>query len=231
MAWNDTENGIGQHGGLVRILGYGNQHRIVGGQEFGPGTGRAGDHPTWTPGPRSPLVKLQHTEVAHLAGWTRWTDPSGGTAEPGLRIHVGRPRGHGPGSGAMTSATTSWPGTWGRDEKAAMGLSMSPVLKSPRTSLASDPQTPARIGRVMTQSGRTRRASRSRAARKAARPTSPSSVTGDRPLLPGGPWGAEDRPHGRAPPLMALVVMARIPTMDVSISAVFISMTALRSGR
>ena len=40
-----------------------------------------------------------------------------------------------------------------------MGLSMSPVLKSPSTSLASDPQMPERIGRVTTQSGRTRRAS------------------------------------------------------------------------
>ena len=40
-----------------------------------------------------------------------------------------------------------------------MGLSMSPVLKSPSTSLASEPQMPARIGRVTTQSGRTRRAS------------------------------------------------------------------------
>ena len=40
-----------------------------------------------------------------------------------------------------------------------MGLSMSPVLKSPSTSLASEPQMPDRIGRVTTQSGRTRRAS------------------------------------------------------------------------
>ena len=41
-----------------------------------------------------------------------------------------------------TSATTSWPGTWGSEEKADIGLSMSPSLKSPMTSLASDPHTP-----------------------------------------------------------------------------------------
>ena len=40
-----------------------------------------------------------------------------------------------------------------------MGLSMSPVLKSPSTSLASEPQMPDRIGRVTTQSGRRSRAS------------------------------------------------------------------------
>jgi hypothetical protein len=45
------------------------------------------------------------------------------------------------------------------DENAAMGLSTSPLVKSPSTSFVSDPQTPDRRGRVITQSGRTSLAS------------------------------------------------------------------------
>ncbi len=45
------------------------------------------------------------------------------------------------------------------EEKAAIGLSMSPDSNSPSTSLVSEPQTPDSRGLVMTQSGRTSLAS------------------------------------------------------------------------
>ena len=117
--------------------------------------------PTCTPGPRLPDVKLQHrlSLPATHAGHGGST-PRGAQVSHGLRTTrspISTPSARGPTS--TTSATTSCPGTWGSDEKADMGLSMSPSPKSPMTSLASDPQMPDRTGLVTTQSGPTMRAS------------------------------------------------------------------------
>ncbi len=131
-----------------------------------------------------------------------------------------------------TSATTSCPGTWGSDENAAIGLSMSPVLKSPRTSLASEPQIPERMGLVITQSGRT--------SRGVVHVVQAEGQAGEHRFQfvgGGGPdflrsrrGPKEQRFHG-PPSGGALSVMALIPIMKLSKSVVFISITAFMSGR
>ena len=136
------------------------------------------------------------------------------------------------GPSATTSATTSWPGTCGSEEKAAIGLSMSPVLKSPRTSLASEPQMPERIGLVTTQSGRTSAGvvdvveAEGDAGQHGLELVAPAWV-GPRRVR----WGAEEECLHRPPLRWRAVGMARMPTMKLSMSDVFISMTAFMSGR
>ncbi len=111
--------------------------------------------------PSAPSVKLQHRLSS-----PRWQAGQGGSMPRGPQVSHGlsstrwptsRPCASGPSD--TTSATTSWPGTWGIEEKAAIGLSMSPDSNSPSTSLVSEPHTPVRRGRVTTQSGRTGAAS------------------------------------------------------------------------
>ncbi len=207
--------------------------------------------PMCTPGPRAPLVKLQHSgNSPRTQAGQGGSMPRGPQVSHGLsttRWPTSTPRASGPSS--TTSVTTSWPGTWGREEKADIGLSMSPSLKSPRTSLASDPQIPDRIGLVITQSGRTRRASgtswrpkgilSSSSSTSSAGPGRDGSFTGGSPntsafigrFLSGRPLGCPPfarlvvLPHGSASP------MARIPAKKPSMSAVFISTTAFMSGR
>ena len=107
------------------------------------------------------MVKLQHRlssprwHAAHIGVTPRGPQVSHGLSS--TRCPTSRPLASGPSS--TTSATTSCPGMWGMDEKAAMGLSTSPLVKSPSTNFVSDPQTPDRRGRVITQSGRTSLAS------------------------------------------------------------------------
>ena len=66
------------------------------------------------------------------------------------RCPTSSPRALGP--SATTSATTSWPMTWGNEQNAAMALSTSSSPKSIRICLESDPQMPVSRGRVITQS-------------------------------------------------------------------------------
>ena len=114
-----------------------------------------------TPGLMSPLVNDQHRLTSPTwQGGHRGVMPRGAQLSHGLsstRCPTSTPSASGP--RATTSATTSWPGTWGSEEKAAIGLSMSPSWKSPSTSLASEPHTPERRGRVTTQSAWMGRAS------------------------------------------------------------------------
>ncbi len=162
MAWKETEKGSASTAASSEMAsGTGISMESWAASCSAHAPGAAVMTPTWTPGPRSPLVKLQHrlrspaTQGGHGGSMPRGPQVSHGLST--TRWPTSRPRASGP--RATTSATTSWPGTWGSEEKAAIGLSMSPVLKSPSTSLASEPQMPERIGRVSTQSGRTRRAS------------------------------------------------------------------------
>ena len=157
--------------------------------------------------------------------------PRGAQVSQGLsttRCPTSSPRASGP--RATTSATTSWPGTWGSEEKAAMGLSMSPVLKSPSTSLASDPQMPERMGLGHDPVGTDQ----------------PGVVDvvqaeGDarqhrlQLVLRGGPdlllvgWCAEEqRLHWSVP---AWPLRPRMPTMKLSMSDVFVSMIGLHVGQ
>ena len=66
------------------------------------------------------------------------------------RCPTSSPRAFGP--SATTSATTSWPMTCGKEQKAAIALSASSSPKSIRICLESDPQMPVSRGRVITQS-------------------------------------------------------------------------------
>ncbi len=66
------------------------------------------------------------------------------------RCPISSPRAAGP--SATTSATTSWPITWGNEQNAAIALSVSPSPKSSRICLESEPQMPVSRGRVTTQS-------------------------------------------------------------------------------
>ncbi len=114
-----------------------------------------------------------------------------------------------------------------------MGLSMSPVLKSPRTSLASEPQMPARIGRVTHPVGTDE-----------AGVVDVVQAEGDAGehrlelVLWRGPdlslvrRGAEQQClHRLAPSAAPGSPRARMPTRKLSMSAVFASITAFMSGR
>lgn len=68
-----------------------------------------------------------------------------------------------PGPTATTSATTSWPITWGEDTKFLIGFSRNrgsarsgsaKLASSKKTTLDSEPQMPVSRGSVTTQSGR-----------------------------------------------------------------------------
>ena len=226
--------GIGEHGRLVRDpVGHRDEHGVVGRQLLGPGAGRAGDDADVHAGAEVALGEAPaQAEVARLAGRARaGSMPRGAQVNQGLsttRCPTSSPRASGP--SATTSATTSCPGTWGREEKAAIGLSMSPVLKSPSTSLASEPQMPERMGRVITQSGRTRRAS-SISCRPKGMPRQHrlQLVLGGRPDLVLVRRCAEEQGlHCSVP---SWPPRPRIPTMKLSMSDVLASMTAFMSGR
>ncbi|HET6953805.1 MAG TPA: hypothetical protein VFI47_25805 [Acidimicrobiales bacterium] len=116
--------------------------------------------PVWRPVLIGPVVKLQHRlrSPASQAGQTGDT-PRGAHDSQGLRTTrwpTSKPLASGPNS--TTSATTSWPGTWGNEHRPLSALSLSPS-KSPRTCLASEPQIPVSRGRTTSQSGRRGRAS------------------------------------------------------------------------
>ncbi len=138
MAWKDTEKGSAS---------------TAASSEMSSGTGKSMDEwvanssaqapgapvttPMWTPGLMSPLVNDQHMlRSPAWHGGHRGVIPRGAQLSQGLsttRWPTSTPRASGP--RATTSATTSWPGTWGSEEKAAIGLSMSPSWKSPEHQL------------------------------------------------------------------------------------------------
>ena len=162
MAWKETEKGSASTAASSEMpSGTGISMESCAASCSAQAPGAPVMTPTCTPGPRSPFVKLQQRlRSPAWQGGQSGSMPRGAQVNHGLsttRWPTSSPRASGP--RATTSATTSCPGTCGSEEKAAMGLSMSPVLKSPSTSLASDPQMPERMGRVTTQSGRTSRAS------------------------------------------------------------------------
>ena len=156
MAWKDTEKGSAS---------------TAASSDTSSGTGKSIDEwaaspsaqapgapvttPMWTPGPMSPLVNDQHRlRSPAWQGGHSGEIPRGAQLSQGLsttRCPTSTSRAAGPRE--TTSATTSCPGTWGSEENAAIGLSMSPSSNSPRTSLVSEPQTPERMGLVTTQSG------------------------------------------------------------------------------
>ncbi len=239
MAWKDTEKGSARTAASSEMpSGTGINMESCAASCSAQAPGAPVVTPTCTPGPRSPLVKLQHRLRSPA-----WQGGQGGSMPRGPQVSQGfsttrwptsSPRASGP--SAVTSATTSCPGTWGSDEKAAIGLSMSPVLKSPSTSLASEPQTPERMGRVTTQSGRTRRAS-STSCRPKGMPASIASNSSCRrrpDLVLGGRHAKEQCLH--EPALSAALsaappARARIPSMKPSMSDVLNSMTPFMSGR
>ena len=233
MAWKETEKGSASTAASFEMpSGTGISMESCAASCSAQAPGAPVMTPTWTPGPRSPLVKLQHRlRSPAWQGGHSGVMPRGAQVNQGLRTTrwpTSSPRASGP--RATTSATTSCPGTWGSEEKAAMGLSMSPVLKSPSTSLASDPQMPERIGRVTTQSGRTRRAS-SMSCRPKGMPASIVSssswgVGRTSPLSGGAP--KSKRLHCAVP---SGPPRPRMPTMKLSMSEVLASMIAFMSGR
>ena len=113
-----------------------------------------------------------------------------------------------------------------------MGLSMSPVLKSPSTSLASEPQMPERMGLVMTQSGLA-----SRASSMSCRPkglaisfASRSSSGVGRTSSAGRRRPEQECLHDVVSPWLCCV-NDRIPSRNESMSVVLASITAFMSGR
>ena len=107
------------------------------------------------------VVKFQHrlkspaSQAGQIGSIPRGRHDSHGFST--TRWPTSKPEASGPSS--TTSATTSWPMTWGNEQKPLMALSLSPSPKSSRICLESDPQMPVSRGRVTSQSGRSGRAS------------------------------------------------------------------------
>ena len=179
--------------------GTGMEHRVVGGHQLGPGARRAGDHADVDPGADVTLgERPAQVDVSGPARRAERRDAPGGAAQPRVEHHPLADL-EAPGLGTQsstTSATTSCPGTWGREEKAAIGLSMSPsceVARGPawrrtrRRPTGSDGSPPSRggwAGRRPSGGGR-----------RAAPPAAPRA----RRWAPAGARRGRDGPRRRGP--------------------------------
>ena len=156
IACSDTANGSAKTASSSVIeSGTANSIESWAGHQLGVPAGGVGRHPGVDPGGDVAVGEVPaQAVVAGLAGRAQRRRCRGGRTTARVEHdplpHL-EPRASGPSS--TTSATTSWPITWGNEQNPPMALSVSPSPKSRRICLESEPQMPTRRGRATTQSG------------------------------------------------------------------------------